>query len=58
MHCGGDGIVECGFLFLDTETCPSCNGEENIPCEKASSQADRPELLLTIVSAGTGRVFY
>ncbi|KAK9893961.1 hypothetical protein P389DRAFT_111015 [Cystobasidium minutum MCA 4210] len=26
MHCGGDGIVECGFLFLDTETCPSCNG--------------------------------
>lgn len=26
MNCGGDGVIECGFFLLDTETCRACNG--------------------------------
>ena len=25
-NCGGRGVVDCGFLFLDEETCRMCNG--------------------------------
>lgn len=51
MNCGGDGIVECGFLFLDTETCPACNGKLIILLSEKPPK-------LTIDTIGTGRVFY